>query len=104
MIRSAEDLLQELSSLDESQCIEASGGRTYYLPGSGFFIGNPAPAENTQQPAQDSHQIEKESHQPAMDSHQLLVTLPPQLAARIPAAGRRLRRTAMRALFVHGRR
>lgn len=79
--------------------MKGSGSRTYYVPGSGFLISDPAPAENTQQPVQDRHQVQKKSHHPATERHQLLVTLPPKLAARIPAAGRRRRRTAMRALI-----
>ncbi len=79
--------------------MKGSGSRTYYVPGSGFPISGPAPAENTQQPGQDRHQVQKKSHQPATERHQLLVTLPPKLAARIPAAGRRLRRTVMRTLI-----
>ncbi len=90
--------LRRLRDLD-LLAMKGSGSRTYYVPGSGFLISGPAPAENTQQPARDRHQVQKESHQPATERHQLLVTLPPKLAARIPAAGRRLRRTAMRALI-----
>ena len=79
--------------------MKGSGSRTYYIPGSAFLANGPAPALNASKEGRHSHQQQKESHQPHADSHQSLMTIPPQLAARIPAAGRRPRREAMRELI-----
>lgn len=77
--------------------MKGAGSRTYYVPGARFqtvlALESPVADGNSHQPAQNSHQ-------PTQDSHQSLVTIPPELAARIPPAGSKPRRGQLRALIV----
>ena len=77
--------------------MKGAGSRTYYVPGARFqtvlALESPVADGNSHQPAQNSHQ-------PTQDSHQSLVTIPPELAARIPPTGSKPRRGQLRSLII----
>lgn len=77
--------------------MKGAGSRTYYVPGARFqtalALESPVADANSHQPAHNSHQ-------PTQDSHQSLVTISPELAARIPPAGSKPRRGQLRVLIV----
>lgn len=80
--------------------MKGAGSRTYYVPGPRFLPAQIASASGIVPDASNSHQPPQNSHQPPQNSHQLLVTIPPQLAERIPPAGSKPRRDILRALIV----
>jgi ATP-dependent DNA helicase RecG len=87
--------------------MKGAGSRTYYVPGQRFLAVQVAPVpeistvkSNSHQPTQDSHQPTQDSHQPAQNRHQPQVTIPPELAERIPPAGSKPRRDILRTLIV----
>ena len=80
--------------------MKGAGSRTYYVPGLRFLAAQAAPAPETAPDKSNSHQPPSNSHQSAQDSRQHLVTVPPELAERIPPAGTKPRRDVLRALLV----
>ncbi|MCW5757987.1 MAG: putative DNA binding domain-containing protein [Phycisphaeraceae bacterium] len=98
--------LRDLKLLEK----KGSGSRTYYEPGEAF-VSAPASALGTgkgyrDHPSTQSHQVAAQSHLPETQSHQVeprLVTqddLPPELSERLPKAGQRPGREALRTLIV----
>lgn len=95
--------LRRLRDLDLLE-MKGAGSRTYYVPGPLFVarsVANPAAgiADNPHHPAQNTHQPPANTHQPPADPHQLLATVPEWLRARIPGAGTKPRKEALRALI-----
>ena len=91
--------LRRLRDLD-LLAMKGSGNRTYYVPGALFAAAPtsgagdaPAAGEIVTSPVPDSHQ-------PGPDSHQWLVTIPPAIRARLPAAGAKPRREVLRGLIL----
>lgn len=85
--------------------MKGAGSRTYYVPGSLFVarsVADPAAevAGNPHHPAPNTHQSSANTHQPPADPHQLLTTVPEGLRARIPGAGTKPRKEALRALIL----
>jgi hypothetical protein len=90
MARTAEDLLQELLALDESQRIEAK--RCTQIDRSVMetvcaFVAGPALASNqTAMRGATVTSLGPDRHQPGADSHQWLATIPASIGERLPAA------------------
>lgn len=80
--------------------MKGAGSRTYYVPGPKFLANPTCPAREMVPEESNSHQSTENSHQPEEDSHQPLVTVPRELAERIPPAGSKPRRDILRALIV----
>ena len=80
--------------------MKGAGSRTYYVPGPKFLANPTCPAREMVPEESNSHQSTQNSHQPEEDSHQPLVTVPRELAERIPPAGSKPRRDILRALIV----
>ena len=78
--------------------MKGGGSRTYYVPGAQFHARSEASSIAKRLVA--AHQLEPNGHQSGQDSHHLLATIPPQLAERVPPAGRKPRRDILRALIV----
>lgn len=72
--------------------MQGAGSRTYYVPGEAF-TASPSEQRDGHHPAQDSHQLPQDSHPP-------LVTIPPELQARIPPEGTKPRRDVLRTLLI----
>lgn len=93
-----------LRRLRDLELLEMKGGgsRTYYVPGQGFLVAQAAPvsAPEIGTTRSNSHQAPSDSHQAIPDGHQPLVTIPIELAERIPPAGSKPRRDIVRALIV----
>lgn len=91
--------------------MKGAGSRTYYVPSTEFVArslagqspgGTGSPHHSTPetpQPTPDTHQPTANTHQPAADTHQVLAALPSSLRARIPRAGTKPRKEALRALI-----
>lgn len=79
--------------------MKGAGNRTYYVPGQRFLAAQ-AQESGIHQAETNSHQAAEDSHQPTQDGHQPQVTIPLELAARIPPAGSKPRRDVLRALIV----
>jgi len=90
MMRNAEDLFQELLSLDESHRIEA---KRHPEDDAHQLI------DNSHQPTNNGHQPDDNSHQSAMDTRRLLATVPLALRTRIPPVGSKPRREVLRVLI-----
>jgi ATP-dependent DNA helicase RecG len=92
--------------------MKGSGNRTYYVPGAQFAARLPAtpppavaekthqPSPNTHQPGPDTHQPEANTHQVSADPHRLLAPVPEALRARLPGAGTKPRKDALRAVIL----
>lgn len=80
--------------------MKGAGSRTYYVPGARFLATRRAPAPEVNLGQPNTHQAARNRHQVSMDRHQLLVTIPPQLAERIPPARSKPRRDRLRELIV----
>ncbi len=79
--------------------MKGAGSRTYYVPGQRFLAAQAAPVPEMVPEESDSHQPLPNSHQSTQDSRQPLVTVPRELAERIPPAGTKPRRDILRALI-----
>ena len=80
--------------------MKGAGSRTYYVPGPKFLAAPTGLAREMVPEESNSHQPTQNSHQPTQNSHQPLVTVPRELAERIPPAGSKPRRDILRALIV----
>ena len=85
--------------------MKGAGNRTYYVPGALFAASSARDqaagiAGNPHQPAPNTHQLSANTHQPPADPHQLLAAAPEWLRARIPDAGTKPRKGALRALIL----
>lgn len=91
-----------LRRLRDLELLEMKGGgsRTYYVPGPLFLAAIPTEKPELWVADPNSRQISPNSHQPPTDSHQRQVTIPPELAMRIPAPGSKPRREVLRALII----
>jgi ATP-dependent DNA helicase RecG len=91
--------LRRLRDLD-LLAMKGSGNRTYYVPGGLFAAGLAAGTGDAPAAAGIVTSPTPDSHQPGPDGHQWLVTIPPDLRARLPAAGAKPRRDVLRGLIL----
>jgi ATP-dependent DNA helicase RecG len=91
-----------LRRLRDLELLEMKGGgsRTYYVPGQRFLAAPVVSATEKVLDEPNSHQLTRDSHQSKQNSHQDLVTVPLELAERIPPVGTKPRREIMSALIV----
>jgi ATP-dependent DNA helicase RecG len=91
--------LRRLRDLDLLE-MKGAGNRTYYVPGLYFLAAQRVQPAETPGAITNSHQLGANSRQPTPNSHQHQVTIPADLAARVPEPGSKPRREVLRSLIV----
>jgi ATP-dependent DNA helicase RecG len=81
--------------------MKGAGNRVYYVPGETFTASlDVEEGANTHHPQANTHQLAANTHHPHANTHQLPGPLPEALQARLPDAGSKPRRVALRALLL----